>query len=409
MNTKPRTALIIGGGLTGPAAGMALRKAGLEATVYEAYDTPADNLGGGFTIATNGLDALAALEALDAIAGLGLPAPAIAMYNGRGRLLGTVQTGLPGPGGPDSTSFKRRDMFRVMREEAERRGVRTVFGKRLTGLTENADSITARFADGTEAAADILIGADGIHSTVRRIIDPGAPAPRYTGLLPFGGFAPNPGLAPEPGVWKFAFGRRAFMGWFVPDAEQVWWFIAVPSATPLSRRQILDEGVAAWAERLIALFEGEDVPAAEIVRTQGDGVIVVGAEHDLPNVPVWHRGRAVIIGDAAHAASTSSGQGGSMALEDAVTLGRCLRDCPDHVSAFTMLHELRRDRVGKVIALGAKTASSKAAGPLAARLRDLFMTVGFRYFYKPESSAWLLRHHIDWDEPVLGTPAKTAV
>jgi 2-polyprenyl-6-methoxyphenol hydroxylase-like FAD-dependent oxidoreductase len=199
-----------------------------------------------------------------------------------------------------------------------------------------------------------------------------------------------------------AFGRRAFFGWFVPDETQVWWFVSLPSAVPLTRQQILADGVGAWGQRLAGLFEGENSPAAEIIAAQGEDIIVVGAEHDLPAVPTWHSGRSLIIGDAAHAASTSSGQGASMALEDAVVLGQCLRDSDGPEQAFAAFVRLRGDRVAKIVALGAKTASSKAAGPVGAFFRDAFMRFGFRFFYKPESAAWLLRSHINWDDPVTG-------
>ena len=398
---ETRNALVIGGGLAGPATAMALARAGIAATIYEGRDEGAPVRGGGFNIASNGLDALAAIGALDATAGLGLPAPRLAFYGRGGRALGTVTTGLPAPGAPDTTSFKRRELFAALQQEAARRGITTHYRKRLAALDQNTGSVTARFTDGSTATGDVLIGADGIHSAVRTAIDPAAPAPRYTGLVSFGGFAPNPGLPPEPGLWKMAFGRRAFFGWFVPDESQAWWFISMPSAQPLSRDQILADGIRAWSKRLAGLFEGESVPAAEIVAAQGDDIIVVGAEHDLPAVPTWHAGRAIIIGDAAHAASTSSGQGASMALEDAATLGRCLRDGGDPGEAFAAFSRLRRDRVAKVVALGAKTASSKAAGPVRATIRDQFMKFGFRFFVKPESAAWLLRHHIDWDEPAV--------
>jgi FAD-dependent urate hydroxylase len=89
-----------------------------------------------------------------------------------------------------------------------------------------------------------------------------------------------------------------------------------------------------------------------------------------------------------------------MAMEDAVTLGQCLRDIDDPKWALATLQHLRRPRTDKIIALGAKTASSKAAGPVAAAMCDAFMKFGFRFFYEPESSAWLLRNHINWNERV---------
>ena len=401
--TRISKALVIGGGIAGPTAAMALHKAGIDATIYEAHGPGAEHVGAGFNIATNGLDALAAVGALDATKGLGIPATRISMYNRKARLLGTVAAGLPRPGAQDTTTFKRGELFAALAGEAASRGITTEYHRRLARIEQADGSVTAHFADGSRASGDVLIGADGVHSTTRGYIDPGAPSPRYTGLVSFGGFGRNPGLPPEPGLWKMMFGRRAFFGWFVPDTTQLWWFISVPMDNPLSRQEILAEGTGAWVPRLIDLFAGDDVPVERIVRAQADELIVVGAEYDLPNMRTWVRGRAVIIGDAAHRASTSSGQGASMAMEDAVVLGQCLRDIDDPVRALATLQHLRRPRTDKIVALGAKTASSKAAGPLAAAMRDAFMKFGFRFFYKPESAAWLLRNHIDWDERV--TPA----
>ena len=403
--TRISNALIIGAGIAGLTAAMALRKAGIDATIYEARGPGAEHVGAGFNIATNGLDALAAIGALEATKGLGIPATRISMYNRKARLLGTVATGLPRPGAPDTTTFRRGELFAALAGEAATRGITTEFHRRLVRIEQSGKSVTAHFADGSRASGDVLIGADGVHSATRSYVDPAAPAPRYTGLVSFGGFGRNPGLPPEPGMWKMMFGRRAFFGWFVPDTTQVWWFISVPMDQPLSRQEILAEGTGAWVPRLIDLFAGDDVPAGPIVRAQADELIVVGAEYDLPNVGTWVRGHAVIIGDAAHRASTSSGQGASMAMEDAVTLGRCLRDIGDPGAALATLQHLRRPRTGKIVALGAKTASSKAAGPVGAIMRDAFMKLGFRFFYKPESGAWLLRNHIDWDEPITPAPA----
>jgi 2-polyprenyl-6-methoxyphenol hydroxylase-like FAD-dependent oxidoreductase len=90
-----------------------------------------------------------------------------------------------------------------------------------------------------------------------------------------------------------------------------------------------------------------------------------------------------------------------MTMESAVTLGRALRDCGSPEEAFTTYEQIRRKRAEKIIAYGAKSASAKAAGPFAALMRDTFMGIGLKYFYKPDSTdAWLLGHHIDFDAPV---------
>jgi 2-polyprenyl-6-methoxyphenol hydroxylase-like FAD-dependent oxidoreductase len=110
----------------------------------------------------------------------------------------------------------------------------------------------------------------------------------------------------------------------------------------------------------------------------------------------------IIIGDAAHATAPSAGQGASMALEDAVILAKCLRDCPDAPAAFAAFQSLRRDRVEKIVKHGARSANSKAAGPVGRVIRDLILPIAFRRAAKDggKSMMWLQGHHIDFDEPV---------
>ena len=110
----------------------------------------------------------------------------------------------------------------------------------------------------------------------------------------------------------------------------------------------------------------------------------------------------IIIGDAAHATSPASGQGASMALEDAVVLAKCLRDQPDIASAFATYERLRRARVERVVAQGKRNGNQKAAGPVGRVLRDLFMPVMLRALERSGklSQNWMFDYHIDWEAPV---------
>ena len=120
--TTVKSAIIIGGGIAGPTTALALQKAGIEATIYEAYHQGSERIGGGFNIATNGLDALAANDALAATKGRGFSAPLMNMYNTKGKLLGTIATGIARPDGVNTTSFRRAELFQVLSSEATRRG-----------------------------------------------------------------------------------------------------------------------------------------------------------------------------------------------------------------------------------------------------------------------------------------------
>ncbi|MGH3921371.1 MAG: FAD-dependent oxidoreductase, partial [Pseudonocardiaceae bacterium] len=181
--THTRTALVIGGGIAGPVAAMALQKAGIEATVYEAYEHTADGIGGGLSIAPNGLGALAVLGIGDAIMRIGTPITAMVMQSWTSKRLAEFS---PPPDLPAMQFVWRDELYRTLFDEMAGRGIRAVRGKRLVGAQTTDHGVTAQCDDGTQASADILIGADGIRSTVRAVIDPAAPHPRYTGLLGFG-------------------------------------------------------------------------------------------------------------------------------------------------------------------------------------------------------------------------------
>lgn len=392
-----RTAAVVGGGIAGPVTALALRKAGIEATVYEAYTDTADGIGGMLMLAPNGLDALRVVG-VGVDRGLaGLPIRGMVMTDGRGRRIGEFG-GLPGL--PPSQVMWRGDLYRAVRERAAARGVRTEYGKRLAGVEQTPAGVTARFADGTEAAADVLVGADGIRSTVRGLIDPAAPGPRYTGLLGFGAHSKADVPGARPDAMYFAFGRHAFLGyWPVPEGGTAW-FCNLAYDKPLTAEETRATASADWMRMLREKF-AQDVPGRDLLRATGDDeLLTFGGMEILPSVPRWHGGRMVLVGDSAHAPSSSSGQGASLAAESAVQLARCLRDIPDVPAAFAAYERLRRARVEKVAAQAAKTNNQKSMGPVATTVMTVLMPLATRTFMKPEKMFGpTLRHRIDWDAP----------
>ncbi|MEQ4303133.1 NAD(P)/FAD-dependent oxidoreductase [Plantactinospora sp. B6F1] len=394
---RTRTALVIGGGIAGPVAGMALHKAGIEATVYEAHQGTADGIGGGLSIAPNGLTALGVLDADQAVSRVGVPMAAMVIQSWTGRRLAEFSSP---PGLPGTRFVWRPDLYRALYAEAAGRGVRIEHGRRLVDLTETADAVTAHFSDGTRASADILIGADGLRSSTRSLIDPAAPRPRYSGLLSFGAQMASTGLPDTGDRMHMVFGKRAFFGYQILDDGSGGWFVNLPRQAPMTTAQARQTSPQRWLEVLREAFADDTrTPAPELLhRTTPEELLVIGPMEDLPTVPTWSRGRSVLIGDAAHAPSSSSGQGASLAVESAVQLARCLRDLP-HPEAFAAYERLRRARVERVIAMGARTNRDKAAGPVGRVLRDLLMPLAMR-LVKPERMAWQFDHRIVWDEPV---------
>jgi FAD-dependent urate hydroxylase len=392
-------ALIIGGGVAGTVAGLALRQAGWEPVIYEAYQHSAGLDQGVFlTMAVNGLDALAAVGADSAVKALGFPTGKIRFAAGSGKGLGAMAIGPVLPDGTVTRTVRRADLYGALYDVAVSRGVAIEHGKKLVAADSAGGQVTATFADGSSAAGDVLIGADGLRSAVRTLIDPGAPLPRYTGMGNVGGFTRTDGIVPDGGDYRMVWGKRCFFGYTVSPDGEVWWFANPPSRQELTREQIRDVKPAEVKERLIGLLSGDKSPAARIVASTTSDIIV-GNQYDIPRVPVWHRDRMIIIGDAAHAVSPSTGQGVSLASEDAVTLARCLRDEPDSQAAFAAYERLRRDRVERVVAWGARMGGTKTAGPVARIARDLVLPRILAKGSTPEAmdkQAWMFSHHIDW-------------
>lgn len=395
--TRTRTALVIGAGIAGPVAAMALRKAGIEPIVYEAYPSSADGIGGMLTLAPNGLDALGIVGADEAVRAVGLPMTRTVVADGRGRRIGTF-AGLAGL--PPSQAMSRPDLYRCLHDQAVARGISIEYDKRLAGVEDTPTGVTAQFTDGSTVQGDVLIGADGIRSTIRTLIDPDAPRPTHVPLLNFGATA-DIAVAAEPETTYFVFGRRAFLGyWAQPDGRTAW-FSNLPHPEPTSLTQAREQPVAHWLD-MLREASADDSPGRElIIHTSADQLTALGSIEILTAVPHWHRGRMVLIGDAVHAPSPSSGQGASLAVESAVQLARCLRDIPDVSAAFATYERLRRPRVEKVAVRAARTNNSKALGPTAINMMRLLMPLAARTFLTPERTLGLeQRYRIDWETPV---------
>lgn len=403
QNTK--SALVIGGGIAGPVAAMALQRAGIDATVYEAYDGTSEGVGGGMSIAPNGIEALAAIGLDHVVRPLGEPMTAIVIQDWAGRPLG--EFGNP-PGVAPMRFVWRGDLHRALYEEAVRRGIRIEHGKRLVAAEDKGDRVVASFADGTQATADILIGADGIRSTVRALLDPAAPGPRYAGLISFGAKISGPGVPSTEGKMPMSFGKKAFFGYQIFADDTAMWFANLPNREPMTLAEVHARPAGEWLSYVREHFTCDRTPAVRLIdRTEPDELIMVGPmEHMPPKTAVWSRGRIVLTGDAVHAPSSSSGQGASLAIESAIQLARCLRDLP-HDEAFTAYEAERRPRVEKVIADTTRKNARKAAGPVARVLNAWALKV-FAKLNKPEKMTWIFDYRIDWDAKVTGPPAAAA-
>jgi 2-polyprenyl-6-methoxyphenol hydroxylase-like FAD-dependent oxidoreductase len=391
-------ALIIGGGIGGSATAMALHRIGIDSTLYEAYPTRADNLGGFFTVAPNGMSALRLIDAHEPVMASSFPVTHSELVEASGRVMAKVDLGELVPGVIGFHTLRRDHLVRLLQDEAVSRGVRIEWGKRLADaqFTQNG-RVVARFTDGTEAQGDLLIGADGIHSPTRKVIAPRAPGPRYNGFLTVCGHAQTPSsVAVPPTVARVIVNDRAFFGHTTALDGITWWYATVPWPEQ-PRSELAATPAAEWRRRLSGMFAGGSTAVA-VIEATGDDLVVYG-DYYMPSLRTWHKRSMVVVGDAAHAVPEHAGQGAPLAIEDGVELARCLRDIDDVDTAFATFERLRRPRVERVRAevladLATSTAIQRLLQAAWKRIRPPRPPSG------PSKIEWLYQYQIDWDAPV---------
>ncbi len=296
------------------------------------------------------------------------------------------------PDGTVGLSFRRPDLASELLAEAERRGIEVRYEARVAAVDTSPSTATAHLADGSSVAGDVLVGADGIRSVVRRAIDPAAPEGRYVGLVNFGGVTSGAAFAEafEPHAWTMVFGRRAFFGALPTGGGDVVWFANVPRPQ-VSEAERASASEAAWIDRLVELAGVDQSPFADLVRA-GRLELAGDNTHDLPRVPRWHRDRLVLVGDAVHAPSPSSGQGAAMALEDGIALASALATSPDAAAAFAAYEAHRRPRVERIVRDGARSSSTKTPTGVGMAVRDAMLRLVFRHVVTDRSQAWKFDH-----------------
>ncbi len=395
-----RKAIIIGCGIAGPVVALFMERAGIAAEIYEARDAPDDYAGAWLQVASNGLDVLTTLGVDRQITADGFPCSNIVLYSGTGKQLGQVPNGARTGHGAMSVVVKRGALQGVLREEALRRGIKIQFGKKLrTVEVTGTGGVIAQFADGSQAHGDFVVGTDGLHSRVRRLMLPAAPAPSYTGLIGYGGFTHSTAVAPTPGEQRMIFGKRAFFGYLVQQSGDVWWFSNVPEPHEPARGQLDTVTQDALRRHLAALHRDDPAFVAAVINSTAE--IGTYPIYDLPTLPTWHKGPLVLVGDSAHATSPHAGQGASMALEDAVVLGKCLRDVDGSAAAFAKYESLRKERIEKLVKGARRTGSSKTiTNPIAIAFRDLLMPVFLKRFAGSTELEWIHSYKVDWNARV---------
>jgi 2-polyprenyl-6-methoxyphenol hydroxylase-like FAD-dependent oxidoreductase len=398
MTQPARKAIIIGAGIAGPVTAIFLRKAGIDARLFEAWPC-ATGIGGGLQIAPNGMHVLAEIGLADEMIRRGSIAEAFDFHSQSGARLGSINRNMQERFGQPAVNMCRATLNEAILAKADRDNIEVSFDKRLVHIEDRPDRpIVAHFADGSSAEGDFLIGADGVHSAALAHVVADPPKPFNTGLIGFGGFAPRSLIENTPigRRTETTFGRSGFFGYGFcsPDPRDgvMWWSTQPGQSGDAARFRAMSQ--QALKRHLLDFHAGWHDPIPQLLEAAEN--IIVTATLDVATLPTWSRRRTLLIGDAARATSPHAGQGASLALEDAMRLGRQLQRGQELAAAFENFERERRPRTERIVALARRNGNNKrefsAAG---ACFRDqmlkllLLLTSGGRdwvYAYDPRNA-----------------------
>lgn len=369
---KPRIG-IVGAGFAGLGLALALARKGFASTVIEKRSEEQLQSEGIFlTLAPNGMNALRGMGLAEAALERGVETRGLVFHNEHGRALGTLDyTKHAQRFAAPSVTIRRGELGAILLDAARAAGIATRFGTAVEAVAETPSEVLVTSSDGVTEGFDILVAADGLRSSVRRLVMPELPAPVYNGLQGCGGIVDVPEVPTTDGRMLMTFGRNAFFGYIKAADGPVYWFNTYPQADE-SRSQLLT-GVA-LAQFLGELHRPDPEINRQIIAAIDPAAIRVYPDYDIPDLAHWSAGRVVLIGDAAHAVTPHSGQGASMALEDALVLAATIAAEATPAQAFRRFELLRRPRVEAAVRLGRQSGTpKKAQNWLSLHLRDLLL------------------------------------
>jgi salicylate hydroxylase len=332
-------AVVGGGGLGGMAAALALTQAGVDVQVYEQAQRLTE-VGAGVSLAPNGLRMLARLGAGEEAVRAGARHVSTRLLHSDGR---------PAHHRPDqfaragrNVGIHRADLLALLAGQLPPGTVRT--GSRCTGFSQDADRATIALADGTTATADVVIGADGIHSVLQGFVTP-APEPAFSGVVAYRGLVPSLREYPAGTMTMWVGQGKHFLVFPVRAGQLLNYVGFVSSDTPVRE---------SWSARgdpaaLAAHFAGWDPAIGQIIGAISGpgGSGFRWGMYDRAPLSRWSTGRLTLLGDAAHPMLPHLGQGVNQAFEDAVALATLLGGSTSPASVPQVLasyERLRRDR-----------------------------------------------------------------
>jgi 2-polyprenyl-6-methoxyphenol hydroxylase-like FAD-dependent oxidoreductase len=364
--------IIIGGGIGGLAAAVALHRVGIQAKVFEQAPELRE-VGAGLSLWSNAMKAIRRLGVEEAVVAQGsVIERAVTMTADGQKLNEATISDLNLLTGSPSVCIHRADLQKTLAKALKEDLIH--LHSTCIGFEQDADGVIAHFADGRSQRGTLLIGADGIHSTVREGFLEKA-EPRYAGYLAFRGIAQYqyPGL--PPGVIWSVLGRGMQFGILPCGPNHIYWFATMN--VPAGSRPTGDT-----KQEVLTKFCDWIPPVPAVIEATHEAALLRNDIIDRPPTWPWGQGRVTLLGDAIHPSTPTLGQGACQALESAVILAHCLRVQGLQADSLRTYEAARRQRTSMVTKLSWSLGKMyQWEKPLAIWLRTQIMRsqLGQRY------------------------------
>lgn len=356
-------ALVVGAGIGGLTAAVALRRAGAEILVLE-RDPELKEIGAGLLLGANAMRALDRIELGDSVRRIGAPTLVGEMRSWSGEVLVRLSAAEVNElAGAESYAVHRAELqaalLRALGEEYVR------LGAACRGFTQDEGDVRVFIEDADEMHADALIGADGIYSTVRSE-QFGYEKPTYAGYTAWRGVVDYPdGLLLGGGGFE-TWGRGRRFGCVRLGDRRMYWFATCNAP------EGGEDGPVGSRRALLDMFSGWHDPIEELIEATGEEDIRRDDVYDRDPIKHWGQGRVTLLGDAAHPMTPNLGQGACQVIEDAIVLARCLRDKAGVDAALRSYEDQRMNRTAKIVRLSRRMGwIGQLEQPFISRLRDV--------------------------------------